>query len=100
LKILYISQGARPDYLCDMVAHGLKSLFGADVVDVNRLSYLYKGADTSNLYGRGFTLYGLLDEGEVDRSDIPAKIKARFLDLIVFGSVQRCYEMLHEVMVS
>jgi len=97
MKILYISGAQGPDYLCDMLFHGLREHFGAEVVDINRLGYMYKGAETKGLYGKGFTLYGLIDEGEVDRSDIPAKLQSRYFDYVVFGSIQREYAALGEV---
>ena len=68
MRILYISGAEGPDYVCDMLFHGLRRLLGADVVDVNRLWYMYAHEfgegrhDKSQLYGRGFTLYGLLDD--------------------------------------
>jgi len=37
-----------------------------------------------------FTLYALLDNIEVDRTDIESKIRNRFFDLIVYGSIHRC----------
>ncbi len=80
-----------------MAFHGLRALFGTDVVDVNRLWFMYKGADLSATYGKGFTLYGLVDEGDVDRGDISRKISDRYFDLVVFGSVQRCWDRLEEV---
>ena len=67
MRILYISGGQGPDYMCDMLFHGLRRTLGTDVVDVNRLWYMYAHefregtADKSKLYGRGFTLYGLLE---------------------------------------
>lgn len=97
MRILYISGAQGADYLCDLLFHGLRWHFGPEVVDVNRLSYLYRGAETSSLYGKGFTLYGLIDEGSIDRIDIPAKIKARYFDYVIFGSIQREYKMLGEV---
>jgi len=100
LRILYLSSGSAPDYLCDMIFHGLREHFGPDVVDLNRLAYMYKGAELKDLYGKGFTLYGLIEEGEVDRSDIPAKIEARYFDLVIFGSIQRCHELVYNVISS
>lgn len=96
MKILFLSKAA-PDYQADMLFHGLRTLYGTDVVDAERRYFMYKGADTQSLYGRGFTLYGLLDEGQVDRDDIPAKIASRYYDLIIYGSIQRCYAYVPEV---
>src|SRR5262249_24574969 len=84
---------------CDMLFHGLRSLFGPSVVDYPRLPYMYQGFSSLDLlYGRGFTLYGLLPDVEVDRTDVAAKIRDRFYDLIVYGSVHRSMEMLHLIL--
>ena len=40
MKILYISLGKGPDYLCDVIFHRLRSLLSINVVDVNCLEYL------------------------------------------------------------
>ncbi len=107
MRILYISGAEGPDYVCDMLFHGLRHLWGADVVDVNRLWYMYTHEfgegrrDKSQLYGRGFTLYGLLEEdADVDRTDIPEKIRTRYFDLVIFGSILRCQALWPEVMAA
>jgi hypothetical protein len=86
MKILYLSKGEGADYQCDMLFHGLRSLLGPDVVDVNQIGFMYKGTPHPPF----FTLYALLDNIEVDRNDIEAKIRNRFFDLIVYGSIHRC----------
>ena len=49
-------------------------------------------------YGRGFTLYGLLpDDSNVDRTDIRKKIKNRYFDFIIYGSVHRDRSFLNKV---
>ena len=105
MKILFVSGGTFLDYQCDMLFHGLRSLFGPSTVDAQRLPYMYQAdfADGSQrrdaLYGRAFTCYGLLGpDAEVDRTDIPAKIAARYYDLVVYGSVRRCQTHLHDVL--
>lgn len=104
-RVLFVSGAGMPDYQCDMLMHGLRELLGADAVDVARIWYLYAGDfadgrnDLSALYGRGFSIYGLLgDDRDVDRSDIAAKIAARHFDLVVFGSVRRCLDHLDLVL--
>jgi hypothetical protein len=104
MKILYISKGRKPDYQCDMLFHGLRSLMGPDVVDVNRIWFMYANSfgpgkhDLSECYGRGFTLYGLLpDDSSVDRTEIRKKIKNRYFDLIIYGSVHRDRSFFNKV---
>lgn len=110
MKILFISNIGLPpnfpnvDYMNDMVFHGLRSLFGADVVDHCKHPSAYKGItaeERKTMYGRGFTIAGNLDDIEVDRTDIEAKIRKKYFDLIVYGQctrsldhitlVQNCY---------
>src|ERR1700739_426631 len=105
MRVLYISGGQGPDYLCDMLFHGLRSELGDGVIDDVRLWYMYAnefGAgkkDRSQLYGRGFTLYGLLrSDSGIDRTDIESKIRSRFFDLVIYGSIHRCAHLLREVL--
>lgn len=99
MKVLFISQGGQTqDYLRDCAAHGFRTLLGPEFVDVNRLDSLYVGADRTKMYGRGYTLYGLLPDEPIDRSDIPKKIRTKYFDLIVYGSIHRNQDYLHEVM--
>lgn len=105
MRLLYLSSAAGADYQCDMLFHGLRMLLGADVVDVERLWFMYGDAFTDDparrgrLYGKGFSLYGLLgsDEG-VDRTDIEAKIRAHYFDAVVYGSIHRCQTFLSTVL--
>lgn len=100
MNLLYISKADGADYQCDMAFHGLRSLFGPSVVDANRMAHMYQGADTRSLYGKGFTLYGLLEEGEVDRTDISAKIRNNAFDYVIYGSIHRSELYFPEVMES
>jgi SAM-dependent methyltransferase len=99
-RILYLSGGLAPDYQCDLLFHGLRSLPDVEVVDVSRLSYLYSDyGDLSKLYGKGFTVYGLLaNEPSVDRSDIVPKLRKHYFDLVIYGSVHRDRSYWNEVM--
>ena len=63
-SVLFLHANAE-DYLADSLLHGLRSLLGADVVDVPRRDSLYAVGDRSRVYGRGFTLYGTLPEIDV-----------------------------------
>lgn len=79
------------DYVSDGLLHGFKQLFGKTVVDIPKKDCMYKSSDVEklSLYGRGFTIAKTLDDDEADRSDIERKIKDKFFDVIVYGSVHR-----------
>jgi hypothetical protein len=101
MKILYLSKFDLPDFMNDMVFHGLRSLFGSDVIDYNEAWYMYDdfrkywsdripGRGTE--YGRGFTLYGRLPKLTIDRTDIENKIKTKYFNKIIYGSVTRNFD--------
>ena len=108
VKILFIAKGDFPDLQCDAIFHGARSMFGNDFVDVNRAWYMYKKdrnlywntriPSNGREYGRGFHLSGTMpDDAGVDRSDILAKIKNRYFDYVIYGSITRCVDYLNEV---
>lgn len=91
MKILFLSHASIPDYQNDMLFHGLRSNYGDSVVDYPRLSYMYQSyGDVSGLYGKGFSLYGLLgDDSSVDRTNLYERAMNHEFDLVVYGSLQR-----------
>jgi hypothetical protein len=107
MKVLFISKAELPDFQCDMVFHGLRSLLGPECVDANHMWYMYSDTmkeywnsrvpNNGKSYGNGFTLYGLLDNINVDRTDISNKIKNKYFDKIVYGSITRCQDYFTEV---
>ena len=92
MKILFFTD-SHEDYVPDSLLHGLKRLFGSQVVDYPRKDILYKKDDLSKnhkLWGRGFTLYtGLLEDDGADRYDIGQKLQDNFYDLVLIGSIHR-----------
>lgn len=98
MNILFISSGAMPDYQCDSLFHGLRSVFGETIIDVNKLQYMYKtflDIEKSKLYGKGFSLYGLLEDSvKIDRNNIENKIINQYFDLIIYANVYRCQNYL------
>jgi hypothetical protein len=108
MKILFISNGDFPDLQSDMILHGLKSLFGKDVIDVNQCWYMYKDLkekywderipNNGKSYGMGFTISGLLDNLDIDRTNIKERIYNKEFDFIIFGSIQRCKDNLDLVL--
>jgi hypothetical protein len=88
---LFLSPPAQ-DYLADGVFHGLRELLGARAVDYPKRDFLYATFPEERrpqLYGRGFTLYCLLEDLDLDRtSPLLAALEGAF-DLVVFGDVTR-----------
>jgi hypothetical protein len=105
MKILYISKKAgQPidmvDYQDDCLFIGLKELYGPDVVDVNKRIHVYKDfsyEEARKQYGMGFTVTRLLDEDNTDRDDIVKKIKNKYFDIVIYGSIWRCQDYLEVV---
>ena len=90
MKILFISSGQHIDFMCDMLFHGLRSLYGDDVVDNDWKWYMY--------VAHAHTVYSVcLPDNEIDRSDIDAKIRTRYYDYVFYGSVHRCRPYWDEV---
>ena len=91
MRVLYLTAPAC-DYLADSVLHGLRTVLGPDVVDFPRCDVLYKSSRdmlAANVHGRGFTLYGLLDDISVDRYDVVGKVQRGYYDLVVISSIHR-----------
>jgi hypothetical protein len=112
MKILYVtnhldiaraSGGFINDYQNDLVFYGLRELFGDDVVDSTQIISLYKDYENKihprHLWG-GMTTFWLIEENNIDRSDIEEKIKDRYYDFIIYGAVRRCkqyYDLVSKV---
>lgn len=110
MKILHICKSDLPDYQNDMVFHGGRTLFGSNYVDANHIWYMYENhksqywnqrvPENGKAYGMGMTIHGKLDDINVDRNDISAKIKDKVFDYIVYGSITRCQDYLADVVKS
>ena len=95
------------DYLSDLTLHGLRELYGDNVIDYPGSWYLYKDEvekrnyDTNLLWGKGFTYKNILDNyNKIDRDDIKQKIKNNYFNLIVYGSIRRSDLFLEEAIKS
>lgn len=70
-----------PNYVPDLLLHGLRKLYGADVVDYPRKDSAYDGICGPPTLDR---VDGLMEEdSKVDRTDIPAKLAAGFFDYVI-----------------
>ena len=93
MKVLFISGAQGADYQNDLVFHGLRSLLGPDCVDVNKVWFMYDNSPSYMFH----TLYKLLPDIEVDRTDISQKICNHYFDAIVYGSIHRCQDYWDDV---
>ena len=102
MNILYVtnfreiarqSGGFISDYQNDLVFYGLRELYGDNVVDSTQIISLYKEYEgkipTQHLWG-GMTTFWLIGENNINRENIEQKIKDKFYDLIIYGSIKRC----------
>jgi ComEC/Rec2-related protein len=103
MKILYItnyqksfqvSGGYINDYLNDLLFYGLTELENVEVIDSTPIIHLYKenqqNIPLQTLWGKGFTSTYLINKDNIDRSNIEEKIKDKYFDLIIYGSINRC----------
>jgi hypothetical protein len=89
MKILLTCSWNAPEYLNDGLLHGLRSIFGNDVVDYPRLWHMYSDSfgigkrSLTSIAARGFTYYGFMEDSTVDRTDLENKIRVGYFDLII-----------------
>lgn len=99
MKILFI--GHSYDYLQNDMLHGLRGLYGADVVDYPKIDTAYKTYPVEKkaiLHGQGFGIGCTLDDIDIDRTDIEKKIADKFFDLVVIGqvpSINHVYDVMY-----
>lgn len=97
-RVLFVNGNAQ-DYLADSVFHGLRTLLGADAVDFPKAEYLYEnfpGESRGRLWGRGFSLYGLLPDLDVSRVHMLSRATSGEFDLVVFGDIWRSFGLWSE----
>jgi hypothetical protein len=98
--VLFLTLGDA-DFLADSLLHGLRAVLGAFVVDYPRQDILYEDTDPSTLrhvHGRGFTLYGQLEEIEVDRVAPLQRIGSGEFDLVVFADIWQQYGLFLQLL--
>jgi hypothetical protein len=90
-RVLFLSPPCE-DYLADSLLHGLRTLLGPSVVDQPKHEIVYSSYPPERrgrLYGRGFTLYGRLDDVPVDRARALERAVEGEFDLVVFSDIWR-----------
>jgi hypothetical protein len=97
-SVLFVTSNTE-DYLSNSLFHGLRTLFGDRVVDYPKSEISYRSyPHLDRIYGRGFTLYGLLDDIPVDRTLVIDRARAGAFDLIVFGDIWRYFGSFVELL--
>jgi hypothetical protein len=83
-SILFITH-PYPNYVPDLLLHGLRKLLGHHVVDYPRKDCLYEGILGLGICPTNQRCPGWFpdDEGQIDRTDIWTKVRNRYFDLIV-----------------
>ena len=111
MKILHINNFNYPDYQNDMIYHGGKSTMSDDYESSSPAFYMHKDyQNISQLYGRGFTIFGKLPPVVHKDNDIIYKIENKYYDYIIYGSifrdsnyfdlVSKCYDKHHIVFID
>lgn len=90
MKILFLNKN-QPCYVSEPLFHGLRTVLGKDCVDVPRYDSLYKNVSSdfqSALRGKGFTIYGELEDiPELDKDRYFWLGKLNEYDYIVIASI-------------
>lgn len=99
MKILFATH-AYPNYVPDLLLHGLRKLMGSDVVDYPRKDCLYEGIIGLGICSEDQRCPGWFpaDDGQIDRTDIWNKVRAGFFDLVVcdIRAVKKFIETLRQ----
>lgn len=87
MKILFLTHWF-PNYVPDLILHGLRKLLGTDVVDYPRKDCLYEGVLGLGVCPDDQRCPGWFadDEGQIDRDDIWQKARTGFFDLLICDS--------------
>jgi hypothetical protein len=90
-SVLFLTSNTE-DYLSNSLFHGLRTLLGERVVDFPKSEISYRTyPHLDRIYGRGFTLYGLLEDLPIDRTLVLDRARQGAFDLIVFGDIWRYF---------
>jgi hypothetical protein len=92
-RILFVNPNFE-DMLSDGLFHGLRTLLGGDVLDFPKAEPMYSTHPSerrTRLYGRGFTLYGLLEDLPLDRNRCLDRAREGEFDLVVFTDIWRTF---------
>lgn len=97
MKILFITDGKNADYQSDVLFHGLKTMYGKEVYETVDYRYMFDGISDdkrSLIYGKGFSLYGLLPselQNIIPETVVKKLVRENYFDYVIYGSIWRCY---------
>jgi hypothetical protein len=96
--VLFLTSNTE-DYLSNSLFHGLRLLLGERVVDFPKSEISYRSyPHLDEIYGRGFTLYGLLEDLPIDRTLVMDRARQGGFDLIVFSDIWRYFGSFIELL--
>jgi hypothetical protein len=97
-NVLFLTSNTE-DYLSNSLFHGLRTLLGERVVDFPKSEISYRTyPHLDRIYGRGFTLYGLLEDLPLDRTLVLDRARKGAFDLIVVGDIWRYFGTFVELL--
>jgi hypothetical protein len=84
MRILFITH-PYPNYMPDLLLHGLRKLLGTDVVDFPKKDCLYQGVLGLGVCSEDQLCPGWFprDDGRIDREEIVEKVSRGYFDLII-----------------
>lgn len=83
INILFLTH-PYPNYVTDLLLHGLRKLFGPQIVDYTRQESLYKGAFMGVSPDNQLCAnWSPSDNNQIDREDIPQKILRGYFKYII-----------------
>ena len=92
------------DFMSDLLLHGLRQLYGSEVIDYPGCWYMYSDEitnrkyDINKIWGKGFTINKTLNNyNSIDRTDIKKKIQEKYFDLVIYSSIRRSDQFLDDV---
>jgi hypothetical protein len=88
VKILFV-KSIRPDYQGDMLFHGLRQIPEIKVTDFPKQEHMYKNFDGSKLYGKGFGVFGTLEDTPCDRENAHQKVLDCYYDYVIYGEIEK-----------
>lgn len=95
-NVLILSGKQNPDYMRDMLVHGMRTLLGEGAIEYPAFDFMYDYPDevptrnlgNKDLYGRGFTYAHRLPNIDIDRSNLLHRIRRHDFDVIIYGCAE------------